>query len=231
MHNYLVIGGSSGIGQAIVGKLSEQGHQVWATYNKNPQTDTQGIHYSHLDVLQDEINLDNLPETLHGIAYCPGSIDLKPFSRLREQQFIDDYRLQVVGATRIIQAVLPKLKSADQASIVLFSSIAAQHGFNFHSLVSASKGAIEGLTRALSAELAPKIRINAIAPALTDTPLSSRLLNTEQKRTHHAEMNPLKKYGAAEDIAEAATFLLTDKASWMTGQVIHVDGGMSVIRK
>ena len=134
------------------------------------------------------------------------------------------------GAIRIIQALLPKLKMAEQASIVLFSTIAVQTGFPFHTLVASSKGAIEGLTKALAAELAPKIRVNCIAPSITDTPLAAALLNTEEKKLANAQRHPLKQVGEANDIASMAEFLLTEKSKWITGQIFHIDGGMSTLK-
>ncbi len=230
MLNYLIIGGSSGIGKSLTHTLAEAGHQVYATYNTQAQDNTLNIHYSFLDVMEEEINLDFLPEALDGIVYCPGSINLKPFSRIKLAAFEEDYKLQVLGAIKVLQAVLPKLKSAGQASIVLFSTVAVQLGFNFHTQVATSKGAIEGLTKSLAAELAPTIRVNAIAPSLTDTPLAAKLLGNEEKKEANAQRHPLKKVGSPEDIAEMAAFLLSDKSSWMTGQIIHLDGGMSSIK-
>ena len=230
MKNYLIIGGSSGIGKSLTQILAADGHKIYATYNTRTQDNTLDIEYSFLDVMEDEINLDFLPETLDGIVYCPGSINLKPFSRIKLAAFEEDYKLQVLGAIKVIQAVLPKLKSASQASIVLFSTVAVQLGFNFHTQVATSKGAIEGLTKSLAAELAPTIRVNAIAPSLTDTPLAAKLLGNEEKKEANAQRHPLKKVGSPEDIAEMAAFLLSDKSSWMTGQIIHLDGGMSSIK-
>ena len=131
---------------------------------------------------------------------------------------------------RIIQELLPRLKKAEQSSIVLFSTVAVQNGFNFHSLVSSSKGAVEGLTRALAAELAPNIRVNAIAPSLTDTPLAGKLLSNDQRRKALSEQNPFKRVAEATDIAQAACYLLKSDSSYVTGQILHVDGGMSVIK-
>ena len=125
---------------------------------------------------------------------------------------------------------MPKLKKAENPSIVLFSTVAVQTGFPFHAQVSASKGAIEGLTKALAAEFAPKIRVNCIAPSLTDTPLTAPLLNTDQKREANAMRHPLKKYGTAKNIADMAAFLLSEKGSWISGQIFHVDGGMSTLK-
>jgi NAD(P)-dependent dehydrogenase (short-subunit alcohol dehydrogenase family) len=176
------------------------------------------------------INIDFLPEILDGIIYCPGSINLRPFERIKPADFVSDFNLQVIGAVKLIQAVLPRLKKSNRASITLFSTVAVQNGLPFHSQVAASKGAVEGLTRALAAELAPTIRVNCIAPSLTDTPLAAGLLNTDIKREANAMRHPLKKIGSATDIANMAAFLISDKAAWITGQIIHVDGGMSSIK-
>jgi len=167
---------------------------------------------------------------LDGVVYCPGSINLKPFHRIKPADFIADYNLQVVGAVKVLQTVLPRLKKSAAPSVVLFSTVAVQNGFTFHSQVSSSKGAVEGLVRALSAEFAPKIRVNGIAPSITDTPLASRILGSDEKKEANAQRHPLKKIGQPSDLAEMAVFLLSEKSSWMTGQILHVDGGMSVIR-
>lgn len=231
MKNYLVIGGSSGIGKALAIQLSSNGHSVFATYKTNkPNVLSEEISYQFLDATAEEIELTNLPDHLDGLVYCPGSINLMPFSRLKPASFEADFNLQVNGAIKVIQKVLPLLKKVDQASIVLFSTVAVQSGFNFHSQVAVSKGAIEGLTRALAAEFAPKIRVNAIAPSLTDTNLASKLLSTPEKKEANAQRHPLKSIGQAENIAEAATFLLSEKSKWITGQILHVDGGMSTIK-
>jgi NAD(P)-dependent dehydrogenase (short-subunit alcohol dehydrogenase family) len=231
MKNYLIIGGSGGIGMALAKQLAQSGNNVIATYNKNePVQGDSNIRFHQLNVLDEIVNVDFLPDELSGIAYCPGSINLRPFERIKPADFESDYKLQVIGAIKIIQAVLPKLKKAENASIVLFSTVAVQSGFPFHTQVAASKGAIEGLTKALAAEYAPKIRVNCIAPSLTDTPLAANLLNSDQKKEANAARHPLKRIGAAEDIAHIAAFLLSEKASWITGQIMHVDGGMSSLK-
>ena len=231
MANYLIVGGSSGIGKSLVDQLVQEGHQVFATYNTHSQDASfSNLSYHALNVLDEKIDLSFLPERLDGIAFCPGAIALRPFVRIQPADFIADYNLQVVGAIKVIQAALPALKNAEQASIVLFSTVAVQLGLNFHSLVSASKGAIEGLTKSLAAELAPKIRVNAIAPSLTNTPLAASLLNSDQKIETNAERHPLKRVGQPEDISAMAAFLLGSKTSWITGQILSVDGGMGALK-
>lgn len=224
-----IIGASKGIGLALAQQLAELGHEVYATYAKTaPSLEHQNITWQQLDVLA-PTPLE-WPEILDGLVYCPGTIALKPFNRFSPADFQTDYQLQVLGAIQSIQTTLPALKKSVQASIVLFSTVAVQQGLPFHSLVSASKGAIEGLTRALAAELAPKIRVNAIAPSLTNTPLAENLLNSDAKREANAARHPLKRVGEAADIAHMAAFLLSDQASWISGQILHVDGGISSLR-
>lgn len=230
MKNYLVIGGSSGIGKALTEQLALDGN-VHATYNTNEtESSIPTVNYYHLDVTQDELDLDDLPHEIHGVAYCPGSINLMPFKRIKPAQFAEDFELQVNGAVKVIQKVLPNLKAAGKSSILFFSTVAVQNGFNFHAQVAASKGALEGLTRSLAAEFAPAIRVNAIAPSLTDTPLASKLLSSDEKKEANAQRHPLKTIGDPENIAQLGAFLLSDKSAWITGQIIHADGGMSSVK-
>ena len=183
-----------------------------------------------LNVLDENPDFSFLPDVIDGLVYCPGAVNLKPFARIKPEDFVADYQLQLIGAVKVIQACLPKLKNSPQASIILFSTVAVQTGFNFHSLVASSKGAVEGLTKALAAEFAPKIRVNCIAPSITDTPLAATLLNTAEKKEANAQRHPLKKIGNPEDLANLAAFLLSEKSSWITGQVLHADGGMSSLK-
>jgi len=231
MSNYCIIGASSGIGLSTAQKLIQAGHQVFSTYfNNKKDLDLSTSNFHYLNVLDENLNFDFLPEILDGLIYCPGSINLRPFERIKPSDFIADYELQVVGAIKVIQVLLPRLKRSEIASIVLFSTLAVQTGLPYHAQVSASKGAIEGLTKALAAEYAPKIRVNCIAPSLTDTPLAQSLLNTEQKREANALRHPLKRIGTPEDIANLAEFLISEKSCWITGQILHIDGGLSAIK-
>lgn len=231
MKNILIIGGSSGIGASLIEKFTnDPNYRVIATFNQGNIPTAQNIKTFKFDVLSDTLDLSILPEAIDGVVYCPGSINLLPFHRIKLDAFRADFELQVMGAIKIIQTILPHLKKSISASIVFFSTVAVQSGFNFHTQVAASKGAIEGLTRSLAAELAPKIRVNAIAPSLTDTPLASKLLGSDEKKQANAERHPLKKIGTSENMAEVVEFLLSEKSQWMSGQIMAIDGGISTLR-
>jgi 3-oxoacyl-[acyl-carrier protein] reductase len=174
--------------------------------------------------------LPDIDEPLDGLVYFPGSINLRPFNRISEEDFMAEYKLNALGAVSVIQKYLANLKKAPSASIVLISTVAATQGMPFHASISMAKSAIEGLTLALAAEFAPNIRVNAVAPSLTQTPLAEKLLNSPEKMEASDKRHPLKRVGRAEDIANAIHFLLTEKSAWMTGQILNVDGGMSTIR-
>jgi NAD(P)-dependent dehydrogenase (short-subunit alcohol dehydrogenase family) len=228
MSNFVVVGGSSGIGKDVVNKLIDEGHHV-INISRRP-SDLLGVENIIVDIAKDEIDATLLPNTIDGLVYCPGSITLKGFKSIKEEQFLADFHINVLGAIKSIKACLPKMSTSNKASVVLFSTVAVQLGMPFHASVSVSKGAVEGLTRSLAAELAPKIRVNAIAPSLTDTPLAQSLLSTEDKKQRASDMHPLKRVGTTEDIANATLFLLSDKSSWLTGQIIGVDGGLSTLK-
>ena len=230
MKTYIIIGASSGIGLQLAKTLADKGDTVIGTYNSHPLENIENITYHSLNVTAAELDLSFFPEVIDGIIYCPGSINLKPFGRIKAEDFLSDFNLQVGGLIKVLQYAFPALKKSEHASVVVFSTVAVQLGLPFHSQVSASKGAIEGLTKALSAEWAPSIRVNCIAPSLTDTPLAANLLNTDEKKAANALRHPLKKIGTANDIANMAAFLLSENAAWITGQIIHVDGGMSTIK-
>ena len=226
--NYLIIGGSSGIGEALVTQLNDGSNQLYLASRSQGNISGSNIHYQEIDVTE-EFELD-LPEQLDGLVYCPGTINLKPFHRLKEEDFLHDFKVNHLGAVKVIQQALKALKKSDGASIVMFSTVAVQTGLTFHSSVASAKGAIEGLGRALAAEFTPSIRVNVVAPSLTDTPLAERLLSSDDKKKANADRHPLKSIGTAEDMAKATKFLLTDESRWMTGQVISVDGGMGSLR-
>ncbi len=229
---FLIVGGSSGIGLEIVKILHENNHDIYVGSRTNDAlTDLDGLHHFALDVTAESINFEGLPDVLDGIVYCPGTIRLKPFQRLTVDDFEDDWQVNFLGAVKTIQACLPHLKkSATGASIVLFSTVAVKTGMPFHASVAGAKAAVEGLTRSLAAEFAPRIRVNAIAPSLTDTPLAQGLLSNEEKRKASAERHPSKRIGTPQEIAQIAIHLMSDASAWMTGQIIHVDGGMSALR-
>jgi NAD(P)-dependent dehydrogenase (short-subunit alcohol dehydrogenase family) len=230
--NILIVGGSSGIGLELVKILNDNHHKLYVgSRTKDALAELSGIHHLEIDVTAEALNLDALPEILHGLVYCPGSIVLKPFQRLSLGDFHQDLIVNFLGAVKVLKECLNRLrKSPSGASVVLFSTVAVKSGMAFHASVASAKGAIEGLTRSLAAEFAPRIRVNAIAPSLTDTPLAQTLLSSEEKRQTSADRHPLKRVGTTRDIAQLAAHLLSDSGSWITGQIIHVDGGMSSLR-
>lgn len=230
--NILIIGGTSGIGKSLLEDLLKTEAKVYVASRKEPDAEfADSVEYISLDVLNMDNELDVLPEKLHGLVYCPGTINLKPFQGLKVQDFQHDFELNVLGAVKVIQATLKKLRAAQGAGIVLFSTVAVQLGLNYHASIAASKGALEGLGRSLAAEFASKkIRVNLVAPSLTDTPLAKNLLSTDEKKEASDQRHPIGRYGQSEDIAKAAAYLLSEESSWITGQVLHVDGGLSTLK-
>lgn len=228
--NILIIGASSGIGLAIAQTLQADGASLFTASRRAPQ----GIQSQHItwDVTQPIEGLfDALPDTLHGLVYAPGSINLKPFQRFSLADFQADLNVNVLGAVAAIQANLARLRKAGGASIVLFSTVAVQTGMGFHASIATAKGAVEGLTRSLAAELAAtKIRCNAIAPSLTDTPLAASLLSSDEKREASNKRHPIGRVGTPQDLAAVAKLLLSDEGSWITGQVLNIDGGMGRLK-
>lgn len=228
---YLIVGGSSGIGLALTKRLAAEGSKVIVlSRNQNQLELNDNIEHHKIDVLGQSQNLPSFEEELDGLAYCPGSINLKPFKSFKEQDYIDDFKINALGGVKVINQYLPNLKKVEKSSILLFSTVAVQTGMPYHASIAMAKGAVEGLTRSLAAELAPKIRVNAIAPSLTDTPMASKLLSNDEKKEASAKRHPLNSVGKAEEIANAAYFLLTDQSIWVTGQILHIDGGMSSLR-
>lgn len=224
----LIVGGSKGIGKAATELFLEAGHEVIVAARSNDEIAHLPVEFIELNVTQDVSALEDIDD-LNGLLYCPGSINLKPFHRLSTEDFSADFDLNVLGAVKVLNHTMASLKEGN-GSVVLFSTVAVQQGMAFHASVAASKGAIEGLVRSLSSEWAPDIRVNAIAPSLTDTPLASSLLSNEKKRETSDARHPLNRVGRPEDIASFAVHLVSDQGSWITGQVFGVDGGMSRIR-
>ncbi len=227
MKTTLIIGASSGIGRALAQLLLAKGETVISISRADPALT--GVQHYTYDVTSAEA-LPAIAGPVDSLVYCPGSINLKPFRGLRPADFTTDFEVNVLGAVKCIQQFMPLLSASPMGSIVLFSTVAVQTGMPFHASIAASKGAIEGLTRSLAAEYAPKVRVNCIAPSLTDTPLATKLTNTPEKREAAANRHPLKQIGNADHIAALAAFLLSTEAAFITGQVIHADGGMSSVK-
>ena len=224
--NILLIGGSSGIGLATA-KLLTESHEVYIASRSSDSLTGLDIHHLPFDVTTNDLSTLDLPAELSGLVYCPGSINLRPFKGLKPEAFEADFQINVMGFVKSLQAVLPKLTT--NSSVVLYSTVAVKVGMPFHASVAASKGALEGLGKSLAAELAPKTRVNIIAPSITNTPLADRFLNNEAKMEKSAQRHPLKRVGEADDIAAMTRFLLSDDSSWMTGQILGLDGGMSTL--
>jgi len=230
MKNYIIIGGTSGIGAALVHLLAKDTNNNVHVIARRTLQNTQNVSYYAADVLSDDLpELENL-ENISGLVYCPGTINLKPINALKESDFLNDFNVNVLGAIKSIKKYLPKLKKGENSSVVMFSTVAVQTGMPFHASIATAKGGVEALTRSLSAELAPKVRVNCIAPSLTDTPLATMLLNNDTKKENAEKRHPMQSVGNPEDIAAATQFLLSDAAKWITGQVIHIDGGIGNLK-
>ena len=223
MKTYIIIGGSRGIGLSLVNLLLENNNKVINISRNKPDLSHDNLTHHSADVLTDE-----LPEvaSCDGLVYCPGSINLKPVARLKLDDFREDYEINVIGAVKAIQAYLPRLKSGQNSSIVLFSTVAVKLGMPFHASVAAAKAGVEGLTKSLGAELAPTVRVNAIAPTVTDTDLASKLLRNDKMIENITERHPLKKFLKPDEVANMAAFLLSENARSLSGQIFEMDCGI-----
>ena len=228
MKNILLIGGSYGIGLELAKELQAE-NNVFVASRTNENLDNLNITYINFDATTDSLDTSKLPLVIDGLVYCPGSINLRPFRGLKIETFESDMQLNFFSMVKVIQSVLPQLIASEQSSIVLFSTVAVKMGMPFHTSVAAAKGAIEGFAKALAAEYAPKIRVNVIAPSLTDTPLAEKFLSNDEKREKSAQRHPLKRFGTTNDITHMANFLLNEKSSWISGQIFPVDGGLSTL--
>ena len=227
--NILIIGGSSGIGLALA-ELLASNNNIYVASRSNENVKHLNVQHITFDATQEELDTSELPDHLHGFVYCPGSINLRPFKGLKLDAFQSDFEINVLGAVRSLKSVLGHLSASGDAAVVFYSTVAVQTGMPFHSSVASSKGAIEGLTRSLAAEFAPKIRVNAIAPSLVNTPLASKFLNNETKMEKANERHPLGRVGSALEIAQATAFLLSKESSWMTGRILQLDGGIGNLK-
>ena len=229
MKNYLVIGGSSGIGKEISELLSNE-NIVFSTSRNEINESNENIRHIKYDVLEDELDPELLPDQIDGFVYCPGTINLRPFRSLKLETFRSDLELNLIGAIKTLQIILTRLQQSPSSSIIFYSTVAVKTGMPFHSSVSSSKSALEGLTKSLAAEFAPKIRVNCIAPSIVNTPLANKFLNTEEKIEKAAARHPMNKIGTAKEIAQLTQYLLDDKSKWITGQIINIDGGISSVK-
>lgn len=227
MHkNILLVGGSHGIGFEIV-KALQNHYTVYVASRTNDELGNLDVNYISFDATSDTLEESELPDELHGFVYCPGSINLKPFKMLSLDTFKEDMELNFFSMVAVAKTIMPKM--AEGSSMVFFSTVAVATGMPFHTSVAAAKGAIEGFAKSLAAEYAPKVRVNTIAPSLVNTPLAKRLLNNDKKRELMDQRHPLKRVGEAKDIANLACFLLKEESSWVTGQSIGIDGGISTL--
>ena len=227
MSRALIIGGSRGIGNNIIKEQLSLGKEC-VSISRN----SSGIHDNLLQEFNVDVTSGELPDidNINSIVYCPGSIILKPFSQITEDDYKNDFEINVLSAIKCIKKYINTIKSFENGSIVLFSTVAVNQGMPFHSSVSVAKGGVEGLSKTLAAEFAPKVRVNCIAPTLTKTDLASRILRNDRIEENIAKKHPLKRICDAEDISSMATFLISEKAKNITGQILRVDAGMSTLK-
>ena len=222
MKKTLIVGGSKGIGSAILMQQLEQNHVI------NISRNAPEISHTNLEHFSLDITKDDLPtiDTLDSLIYCPGSINLKPITGLSLEDFRNDFEINVMGAVKVIQKYLPALKKGHSPSILLFSTVAAKLGMPYHASVAVAKSGVEGLIKSLGAEFAGSIRINGIAPTITDTTLAANILRNDRMKQNMVERHPMKGYLNTSEVADMADFLLSDKAKSISGQIIPMDYGI-----
>lgn len=230
MKTYLIVGGTSGIGLETTKVLSQSNKVIVLSRTNRNLEGFNNVEFHSADVTKSIDNLPQIEDSLDGLVYCPGTINLKPLKSLKLEDFQNDFEVNLLGAVKVINKYLNNLKSAEKSSVVLFSTVAVQTGMPYHASVASAKGAVEGLTRTLAAEFAPNIRVNCIAPSITNTPLAEKLLNNETKVKSSEDRHPLKRIGSAEEIAQAVEFLLSEKSGFISGQIIKIDGGISSVK-
>jgi len=222
MRNILIIGGSKGIGSAVLLQQLES-NRVYNISRSAPELTHPNLTHFGLDVLQDE--LPDIDE-IDSLVYCPGSITLKPISNLSVDDFRKDFEINVIGAVKVIQKYLPVLKKGDEPSIVLFSTVAVKLGMPFHASIATAKAGVEGLTKSLAAELASVVRVNAIAPTITDTSLSASILRNDRMKENMVDRHPMKSYLKPQEVAQMVDFLISEKANSISGQIFEMDYGL-----
>ena len=227
--NILIIGASSDIGLEICKLANADGHNIYAT-SRDDANANNFDNFIQLDPNKSLDVLDDLPENIDGLVYCPGTINLRSLQRLTLEDIKNEMEVNFYGAFNIIKKVLPNLKKNDGASVVLFSTVAVKTGMPMHSSIAAAKGAVEGLTKSLAAELAPRVAINCIAPSIVDTKLAANILSTDERKQASADRHPLKTIGSINSIANSAYFLLQAKENWISGQIFRPDGGLSALK-
>ena len=230
MKTYALIGGSSTIAQTLIKSLENQEVNLLVySRSENLFPKQSNVSWKQFDILKDEFNPSEMPSSVDALVYFPGTINLKPFNTLKAEDFQNDYEINFLGTVNAIKAFYRPLRKSGNGSIVLFSTVAAKAGMPYHASIASAKAAVEGLTRSLAAEFAPHIRVNCIAPSLTETQMASKLLSNEERRSSIAQRNPMKRIGKPEELANLVEFLAGEKSSWITGQIIGIDGGMSTL--
>ncbi|MCA1757853.1 MAG: SDR family oxidoreductase [Bacteroidales bacterium] len=228
--NYLIVGGTSTIGKILINSLVRQEHTCYVISRSDPERSHPSVKSLKMNILEEEIPEDYLPQVLDGMVYLPGNINLKPFRALSAEAFREAYEINFIGSVKSIQAAEKSLKRSENASIVLFSTVAVKTGMPFHSAIASAKGAVEGLARSLAAEFAPKVRVNTIALSLTDTKMANRFLDSESKMKAMEERHPMKQIGDPNDVSVLVEFLLSKNAKWITGETIRADGGIGTLK-